>query len=104
MTVNNTTTKGNTMTVSHSEVWEVVAAHMLYSGEDRWRLTDSQYITAYLLADGFGKIDQKFAGEQCWDWSHVRDSSPAGLVAVWEYICDLHNNGKLRIASDVATP
>jgi len=39
------------------------------------QLTRAKWEQVYLLADGFGTIDRDFAVDQCWDWSHVRDSS-----------------------------
>lgn len=58
-------------------------------GPKRDRLTSHQYVTAYLLCNGFGDIDKTFAVEQCFDWSHVRDSSPIGFDRAAEYIRSL---------------
>jgi hypothetical protein len=41
---------------------------------------------AYLLCDGFGQIDGRWAREQCWDWSHVRDSSDEALARCADYL------------------
>ena len=47
--------------------------YAIASSDDRWE-------AAYLLGDGFGTVTKSFAVSQCWDWSHVRDSSQAALV------------------------
>lgn len=49
-------------------------------------LTPEAWREAYLMADGFGTVDLKFAEEQCWDWSHVRDSSPDAFKRMAEFI------------------
>lgn len=57
-----------------------------YDGALRKKLTNEQYTKAYLLCNGFGDVDAKFAAEQCFDWSHVRDSSPIGFDRAAEYL------------------
>jgi len=63
-----------------------VMSYMSHKGEHRSRLTDSQWAKCWLLGDGFGHADREFAREQCWDWSHVRDSSERALAMMWEAI------------------
>jgi len=63
-----------------------VMSYMSHKGERRNRLTEWQWATCYLLGDGFGQVDRAFAVEQCWDWSHVRDSSEQALANMWEVI------------------
>lgn len=55
-------------TAEKKRIRERVISYMMRNAGPKWdRL--------YLLADGFGTIDREFAIDQCWDWSHVRDSS-----------------------------
>lgn len=63
-----------------------VMSYMYDAGNYRDRLTDLQWATCWLLGDGFGHVDHEFAAEQCWDWSHVRDSSERALAQMWEAI------------------
>jgi len=59
---------------------------MHFNGKLNHLLTPEQWINAYLLCDGFGGIDYGFAKEQCFDWSHVRDSSEEALEVVAKFI------------------
>ncbi len=77
-----------------------VMDYMHYDGCDRWRLDDHQWCGVYLLADGFGSLTIDQAVEQCYDWSHVRDSSEAALSVMWDAICSLHNRAMLKTAND----
>jgi hypothetical protein len=52
-------------------------------------ITHSQWLTAYLLCDGLGRIDLKTALEADFDWTHVRDSSPKGLKRDASYLRSL---------------
>lgn len=65
---------------------ELVISHLHYSGSNRHRLTDNQFVKAYLLCNGFGDIDLQFAAQIEFDWSHVRDSSPLGIDRAANYI------------------
>lgn len=56
-----------------------VVAYMSHSGPDRDKLTARDWQTLYFLADGYGEVNAQFAIEQSWDWSHVRDSTPAAV-------------------------
>ncbi len=80
------------------ETRNAVISYMHYDGDDHWRLSESQRAGIYLLADGFGQITAAFAKEQCYDWSHVRDSSPRAFKLMWDAVCHYHNNGKLHTA------
>jgi len=77
-------------------VRSAVMEYMYYGGRDFWRLSESQWQELYLMADGFGKVDRTWANEQCWDWSHVRDSSEAAFGQMWDVIRGWHNNGPVR--------
>ena len=79
-----------------------VMSYMYHKGENAWRLSDAQWKAAYLQADGFGKVSLAFAEDQCWDWSHVRDSSEAAFAKMWGVICHWHNMGELKTADKVS--
>lgn len=81
--------------LSADQIRRSVMSYMSHSGENRSRLTEEQWAGCYLLADGFGQVDLAFAAEQCWDWSHVRDSSDAAFDRMWQVICHWHNRGQL---------
>jgi hypothetical protein len=97
-----TATKRNETTATDDLNYDLtrtaVMGYMHYNGEDFWRLEGKQWETLYLLGDGFGHISRGMAHEQCWDWSHVRDSSKTAIMAIWEQICWLHNNARLNVA------
>ena len=41
------------------------------------------FVAAWLKADGFGPgMTREFGEDQCWDWSHVRDSSDEAMLDV----------------------
>jgi hypothetical protein len=82
-------------------VREAVVSHMYRNGENRWRLNEDQWETIYLTCDGFGSINAKFANEQCWDWSHVRDSSEKAFCRAWTIINIWHIEGELRTTKDL---
>lgn len=83
-------------TRENDDVRTAVMGYMYHGGEDHWRLSDEQWIGCYLLADGFGQVDRDFATSQAYDWSHVRDSSPAAISRIWDTICHWHNTGQLK--------
>jgi hypothetical protein len=64
-----------------------VISYMSWSGSKANRLSRGQWSAVYLLGDGFGKVDQAWAEDQSWDWSHIRDSSPKALERMWNSIC-----------------
>jgi len=43
------------------------------------KLTSEQFLAVYLACDGYGAVNEKFARAQCFDRSHVRDSSPEAV-------------------------
>lgn len=61
------------------EIREFVMDHMYAIGKKRALLGSHFWQAVYLVADGFGTMDVDLARDQCWDWSHVRDSSPAAF-------------------------
>ena len=63
-----------------------VMSYMSYEGERRNRINPLEWELIWLLGDGFGHVDREFANEQCWDWSHVRDSSENALAMIWQAI------------------
>ena len=71
-------------------------SYMHYRGENRWRLTDAQWKSIYLMADGFGVINEAWARDQAWDWSHVRDSSPQAIERMWFAISQLPSANKTK--------
>lgn len=55
---------------------------MARDGENRDKLSLRDWICVYLHGDGFGPITEEFANKHCYDWSHVRDSTPFGFQAM----------------------
>lgn len=83
------------------QIRNAVMAYLHYTGENHDRLSRSQWEGCWFLADGFGKqMDRKFAEEQCWDWSHIRDSSEEALERIWQVLCHWHNRGQLKPQCD----
>lgn len=68
---------------------DLVHSALHYRGALRDLLTPAQYLKAYLLCNGFGDIDENFAYDAAFDWSHVRDSSPIGFDRAAEYLRSL---------------
>ena len=64
--------------------------HLSHVGIYKHILVGSEWEQAYLMCDGFGKVDLAFAKEQCWDWSHVRDSSYVTIRDVADWIASKH--------------
>ena len=61
--------------------WDLVVRCLHYSGGCYATLDEYTRRNAWLLADGFGKCDfQTISQDLCWDWSHVRDSSPKAVA------------------------
>lgn len=64
--------------------------HYLHWGHDgRKELTEAEWLEIYLLGDGFGKIGPGFASEICYDWSHVRDSSPEAIAEMYGKLIEI---------------
>ena len=64
--------------------------HLSHVGTYKHLLTDSEWEQAYLMCDGFGLVDREWAIGQCWDWSHVRDSSYTITRNVADWIAFKH--------------
>lgn len=79
-------------TVSYTDFYARAFAieHLSHTGTHKYILTGTEWEQAYLMCDGFGQVDQDFAKEQCWDWSHVRDSSYATIRDVADWIASKH--------------
>ena len=69
---------------------QLVIECLHHNGSKRNRLTNPQFVQAYLLCNGFGDIDIHTANDQCYDFSHVRDSSPIGIDRCAEFLKSLH--------------
>jgi hypothetical protein len=46
-------------------------------------LLASKKMRPWLTCDGFGKVTPQWLHENCFDWSHVRDSSPEAIDACY---------------------
>ncbi len=79
-------------TVSYTDFYarQFAIQHLSHTGTHKHILTGPEWEQAYLKCDGFGKVDVAFAKEQCWDWSHVRDSSYATIRDVADWIAFKH--------------
>lgn len=62
---------------------EAVISCLSYTGDRYDKLTGGQHLAARTLADGFGRSANP---EILWDWSHVRDSSPSAVAAMYAYL------------------
>lgn len=80
-----------TRTESAETMWKAVCSFLHYSGENRSRLTSAQFDELYALADGFGRCTPAQLREinGGYDWSHVRDSSEAGVERMYRRIQEL---------------
>lgn len=65
-----------------------IAQHLAGDGEFRNHLTNFEHIMARSFCNGFGEFNSRELLEKdfCWDWSHVRDSTPEALTKCREYI------------------
>ncbi len=114
----NYTLNQETMEVTINRPWEIFGEtmdyftfyamnftiqHLSWSGQYKDVLTSGEWEQAYLMCDGFGQVDQAWAKEQSYDWSHVRDSQPETLVKVAEWIASKkwHLNSIEAIVSDM---
>lgn len=79
-------------TVSYTDFYARAFAleHLSHTGTYRCILTGPEWEQAYLKCNGFGPVDREWAIEQCWDWSHVRDSSYATIRDVADWIAFKH--------------
>lgn len=55
--------------------WDLICAHMSYNGKQFDSLSQAQKDLVWVVADGFGRVGIETIVEQCYDWSHIRDSS-----------------------------
>lgn len=62
--------------------WALVCAFLHYNGAHKGELNRTERDTVWLLADGFGVQPLQFIRDQCYDWSHVRDSTPGAIKAM----------------------
>ena len=68
------------LTENPADCRQAVVDRMHWNGRYAMASSCPRWEAAYLLGDGFGTLTTSEAAAQCWDWSHVRDSSPAALV------------------------
>lgn len=63
---------------------ELVVAYLHHRGRHAERLTDREVEELFCLGDGYGSrsAEELAVINGGWDWSHVRDSSPAALAAI----------------------
>lgn len=66
--------------------------YMSHTGKKRKLVPNDIWEKAYLACDGFGSVDKAFAISQCWDWSHVRDSSPEAVRRAWNIIAQYESD------------
>lgn len=71
---------------------KVVVEHMHWNGEDSNKLNTTEELRVYSLADGFGLLDSEQLQEIGYDWSHIRDSSPAGFARMASEIQEIKFN------------
>jgi len=72
-------------------VRKAVIEYLHWNGDCRHRLTVKQWEDLYLTMDGFGNVRREILVANCWDWSHVRDSSEKAFRRAWTIICIWHN-------------
>ncbi len=70
-----------------------IVDHMHYKGTVR--LSSEDFIKAYLLGDGMGKLSFEEAKKQDFDWSHIRDSSVNALEEINKFILKLYEEDKI---------
>lgn len=66
--------------------WDLVCAFLHHSGSHRDALNATERDTVWLLANGFGVQPLQWIRENCYDWSHVRDSTPEAIAAMADQI------------------
>lgn len=76
--------KAHETTPAADEDRRFVASYLHHRGTCVEALTTEEGWELYCLGDGFGRLSpEELAGiNDGWDWSHVRDSSPAALAAM----------------------
>ena len=69
---------------------EIVMACLHRNGACRDMISEQTWERAYFVCDGFGgDMTPALAASQCWDWSHVRDSSHEALCRVSSLLIDV---------------
>ena len=87
-----------TIKLTEQQIRKLVMEQMHHTGHGYRNLPQERWETAWFLADGFGPItDRKFAEDNCWDWSHVRDSSPEALLRMAQFLCSGANTESFRL-------
>lgn len=78
------------------EDWAVIVSYMHHNGDREGELTADQDSAVRWLADGFGDLHQMQGSvsraeirQMHGDWSHVRDSSRAAILAMSAYLRSL---------------
>jgi hypothetical protein len=71
--------------------WDLIVATMHYRGVARTFLNGTRLADVAARGDGYGKmtVAELKARELLYDWSHVRDSSPAAVCAMAARIREL---------------
>lgn len=69
--------------------WDLVKDYLHYNGERYSALNEVERDSVWILADGFGAVSIGFIREQCYDWSHVRDSSVKAVASMAARIREL---------------
>ena len=71
-----------------AEDLKFLAQHLGHDGEFRKQFTADEHIMARSYCNGFGEFNSRELAQQdfCWDWSHVRDSTPEALAECRQYI------------------
>jgi len=64
--------------------WDLIVACLHYEGGITHLVSDEIQWEAYCAADGFGWLAPEALEDinDGWDWSHIRDSSPAGKARI----------------------
>lgn len=88
----------------------LVVRHMITESDN---LPADIFVATYLLCDGYGVIDAKFANDNCFDRSHVRDSSDEAIARMAGFLRDrghgektylvTHKTGMVHFEVDEAT-
>ena len=77
---------------------DAVIQFMSASGPRSGDLTRDEFVEVYLEGDGFGTIDEAFAQDQSFDWSHVRDSSAQGIERMYSRLKQMGKVARRRSA------
>jgi hypothetical protein len=72
-----------------NQSWDTLMSYLRHDGANAHLLSQAEWQLVYLAGDGFGKVSLDWARTQCWDWSHVRDSSREGVIAMHDRLIDV---------------